>query len=231
MQQAPTEITFHGILRGARDMAPVALFVIPFGIAFGVASVEHGLTGGESVFMSATVFAGTSQFAVLEIWGATVPLIPLVLLSLAVNARHALMGAALFPWLRHLTWPRRLAAVAVLSDANFAAGKAAYDAGERDLGVFVGAGLALWLAWVAGTGGGVVFGDLIADPRQFGLDVLMPTFFAALLVGSWNGRETAMPWLVAAFVSVVAYKWGPANWHVIAGALAGGTAAGLADDD
>ncbi len=231
MPQAGTEISIGGVVRGARDMARVALFVIPFGLAFGVASVERGLSAGQSLLMSATVFAGASQFAVLEIWGAGVPLIPLVLMSLAVNARHVLMSAALFPWLRPLSWPRRLAAMAVLSDANFATGRTAYDAGERDLGVFVGSGLALWLAWVSGTGVGLIFGDRIADPKEFGLDVLMPTFFAALLVGSWKGRETAVPWIVAAIVSVVAYRWGLANWHVIAGAVAGGLAAGVWDGD
>ena len=96
-------ISTKGISRGMRDMAPLATFVIPFGIAFGVAAIEAGLTGTQTIFMSGTVFAAASQFAVLEIWGAGIPLVPLILIALAVNARHILMSASLYLWLCGIT--------------------------------------------------------------------------------------------------------------------------------
>ena len=119
----------------------------------------------------------------------------------------------------------------VLSDANFASCLSAYNAGERDVGVLIGGGLALWLAWIAGTFGGIFFGDQIGDPGAFALDVVMIAFFAALLTGSWSGKATLLPWVAAACVSVAAYWWAPANWHVIAGALAGGIVGGLQNVD
>ncbi len=181
--------------------------------------------------MSASVFAAASQFAVLEIWGTTIPLIPLILIALAVNARHILMGASLYPWLSDLPWSKRLASMLVLSDANFASGLSDYQAGERDVGVLIGGGLALWLAWVLGTTGGLLFGEQIGDPRAFALDVVMIAFFAALLAGSWNGKAALLPWFAAAIVSLAAYWWAPANWHVVAGALAGGIVGGLRNVD
>ncbi len=224
-------VSAGGIFRGVREMAFLAAFVIPFGIAFGVAAIETGLTSAQTIIMSGTVFAAASQFAVLEIWGASIPLVPLILIALAVNARHILMSAALYPWLCDLPWYRRLGSMLVLSDANFASCLSAYNAGERDVGTLIGGGLVLWLAWVVGTAGGIVFGDQIGDPRTFALDVVMITFFAALLAGSWNGKATFLPWLAAGIVSIAAYWWAPANWHVIAGALAGGVVGGLQNVD
>ncbi len=228
---SPTFISTKGILRGAWEMAALATFVIPFGIAFGVAAIEAGLSGGQAIFMSATVFAAAAQFAALDIWGASIPLIPLILVAFAVNARHLLMSAALFSWLRDLPWSKRVSSMLVLSDANFASGLSAYNSGERDLGVFIGGGIALWLAWVAGTAGGIAFGDQIGDPRTYALDVVMIAFFAALLAGTWKGGLTFMPWLAAALVALAADWWGPANWHVIAGAIAGGVVGGLRNVD
>ena len=224
-------ISASGICRGAREMAPLAAFLIPFGIAFGVAAIETGLTGAQTIIMSGTVFAAASQFAVLEIWGTSIPLVPLILIALAVNARFILMSASLYPWLRELPWSKRLGSMLVLSDANFASCLSAYNAGERDVGVLIGGGLALWSAWIIGTAGGIVFGDQIGDPRAFALDVVMLAYFAALLAGSWSGKATLLPWLVAGGVSVAAYWWAPANWHVIAGALAGGIVGGLQNVD
>ena len=87
---------------GFRRMLPIALFVMVFGAAFGVAATQAGLAEGVIVTMSALVFAGASQFAALELWGPQVPVLPLMVTVFAINARHLLMGASLHPWLRHL---------------------------------------------------------------------------------------------------------------------------------
>lgn len=225
------QLSRGGIWNGLREMTPIAAFVVPFGVAFGVAGTEAGMTAGDAIVMSAAVFAAACQFAVLEIWGEAVPLVPLVLIVLAINARHILTSAALAPWLSGLPWPKRLASLSVLSDANFAAGMAAYGKGERDIGVVVGGGIVLWVGWVAGTIAGAMFGDWIGNPNVLALDVVMIAFFAALLTGSWRGKASVKPWAAAAAVSLAAYWWAPPNWHVIAGALAGGLVGALQNGD
>ena len=224
-------ITLKGMARGARDIVPVAVFVIPFGMAFAVAAVEAGLTGGFSLAMSAFVFAGASQFASLPLWGAEVALLPLVIITFAVNARHILMGATLYPWMASLSWPKKLGVLALLSDANFANTVNASDKGETDVGYLLGGGVVLWVVWLFGTWAGLLFGQAVNDPKAYGLDVVMLSYFAALTIGAWRGKSTLLPWLVAAVVSVVAYFYLPSNWHVIAGALAGGITGVFGKDD
>ncbi|WP_234578498.1 AzlC family ABC transporter permease [Raoultella terrigena] len=57
--------------------------------------------------MGLLVFAGYAQFAALGLWGEPVPLVTLAATVFAINARHLLMGATLYPWLRYLSPAKR----------------------------------------------------------------------------------------------------------------------------
>ncbi len=220
-------VSWKGCWQGVQAMANFIIFVGIFGIAFGVASGEAGLSLSQSVMMSALVFAGTAQMAVLEFWGAAVPLLPLVMVTFAVNVRHLPMGASLYPWLRHLSWPKRMMAMASLSDMNWAVSIDAYGKGERDVGVLIGGGVVMWATWLIGTMIGGMFGEFMHDPKAFGLDVLMLSFVTVILIGSWQGKASLLPWGVAGLATFLAYIWLPDNWHVITGALAGGITGGF----
>lgn len=217
-----TSFTRQGLFRGMRKILAISVFVIPFGMAFGVAAVEHGMPPWAAVAMSASSFAGAAQFAVLDLWGQEVPLVPLLLITLAVNARHLLMGAALAHWMRPVGWPRILLTAAVTTDPNFALVSVARREGERDVAMLLGAGLCLWTAWSLGTLLGVGLGEGIGDPAALGLDLLLPAFFTALLIGMWRGRQTLAPWLTAAVVAVLVSELLPGHWHIMIAAFAGG---------
>lgn len=218
------QLDLAGILSGLKRMAPLSLFVIAFGLAFGVAALQRGLSGLETLLMSGLVFAGAAQFAALELWGPQIPLIALIATTFAINARHLLMGAALYPWLRHLPPGQRYAGLVVLSDSNWAMAAADYQRGETNVGMLVGGGIALWLAWMLGTLMGVVFGSGISEPERFGLDVIMGCFLLAMLVDGKRDLSILLPWGVAALSALAALRWLPDNSHVIVGALAGGVA-------
>lgn len=172
--------------------------------------------------MSTLVFAGAAQFATLDLWGPQVPILALALTVFAVNARHLLMGATLYPWLRHLPPAQRYGVMVVASDANWALAMQAFGRGQPGLGVLLGGGLALWSFWVLGTLLGTQVGDLIADGRPWGLDMVMGCFLLAMVVGGQKNLRMLVIWLVAAGASLVAYRHLPENSHVVAGALAGG---------
>lgn len=211
-----------GIGTGLKRMAPLSLFVIVFGLAFGVAALQHGLSSLETLLMSALVFAGASQFAAIDMWGPEIPLVALIASTFAINARHLLMGAALYPWLRDLPARQRYASVLVMSDSNWAMAAADYQRGESNVGMLVGGGIALWLAWMIGTLLGVLFGSGITDPERFGLDVIMGCFLLSMLVGGKRDLSVLLPWAAAALAALAALAWLPTHSHVIVGALAGG---------
>jgi predicted branched-subunit amino acid permease len=141
---------------------------------------------------------------------------------LAVNARLILLGAALAPWLLKVPVMRRLAALLVLNDSNFAYAMAAHTRSETDAGILLGSGLLMWAMWAVSTAAGAVAGSLLGDLSRFGLDAVMVAYFAAIVVGQWKGRPDLAPFTTAAAVAVAATYVLPTGWHIVAGALAGG---------
>jgi 4-azaleucine resistance transporter AzlC len=221
--------TRDGVLRGMREIAPLMLGMVPYGMAFGLAAVQTGLPPWQALAMSGLVFAGSSQFAALDLWQAPQNLVPILLTTFAINARHLLYGAALYPWLRGATAGERLPIVAVLTDSTWVYATQAEAKGERDAGVLLGAGALTWLVWLLSTAAGAYLGGAIPDPKKYGIDVVMAAFFAASLTGLWRGPATLKPWSAAAVAGLLGLWFLPTGWYVIAGGLAGGIVGVLTD--
>lgn len=217
------QLNSHLIWRGFKELVPLSFFVIAFGIAFGLAAKQTGLNSAESLAMSTLVFAGASQFASLELWGPKVSLVTILITVFAINARHLLMGATLYPWLQHLSPAKRYGVMLLVSDANWAMSLQAFSKGKPGFGILLGGGLSLWLFWIFGTWVGLYFGNLISDPKQFGLDMVMGCFLLAMVVGGEKNLRMLIIWMVAATASLLAFWFLPENSHVVLGALAGGT--------
>ncbi|MGM0700842.1 MAG: AzlC family ABC transporter permease [Pseudomonadota bacterium] len=215
------------VWEGFKELLPISLFVIVFGAAFGLAATQAGLNDASIIAMSALVFAGASQFAALELWGPQVPFFTLMATVFAINARHLLMGATLYPWLSHHSPAKRYGVMFVASDANWAMAMQAFGRGRPGLGLVLGGGIALWSFWVLGTWLGLHFGNAVQDPASLGLDMVMGCFLLAMVVGGEKNLRMLLIWTVAAGASLLAWRYLPENSHVVVGALAGGLA-GLA---
>lgn len=209
---------------GFKKLIPIAMFVVVFGAAFGLAAIQAGLDGSLIVAMSTVVFAGAAQFAALELWGDHVAIFTMVITVFAINARHLLMGATLYPWLRHLPPTKRYGVMLVASDANWAMSMQAFGKGQPGMGLLLGGGIALWASWVFGTWLGVLFGGAIHDPRALGLDMVMGCFLLTMVVSGEKNLRMLFIWSVAACASLLAYRYLPENSHVVVGAVAGGMA-------
>jgi predicted branched-subunit amino acid permease len=217
----PVVLTPAGTWRGFRDLLPIAMFSLPFGIGFGAAAINTGLAPFDAIVMSALVFSGAAQFAMLDFVGTDITLASLALVVLAVSARLTVMGAALAPWLNTLPAPRRFAVLAWLSDPNFAKSQPALHGGERDAGYLLGGGLALWTNWVAGTAIGALAGDIIGDVAGFGFDIIVVAFFVTVVVGELRKPPMILPVAVAAVAAISTAGILPDGWNVIAAALSG----------
>lgn len=219
--------TAKGMLRGAKRLLPVSVFVVPFGVAFGAAAIEAGMGVDQAMTMSLLVFAGASQFAVLDMWQSPLPYISIALVVLAVNARHLILGAAISPYVNPLAPRHWFAALILLSDVNFADSYQSMKEGERDAGHILGGGLLLWAVWAVSTACGVVAGEALGNLQRFGVDVVMAAFFAALTIGMVPSLRKAVPVIVACVVALVALPFVPTGWNIIVAALAGGLVGAL----
>jgi 4-azaleucine resistance transporter AzlC len=225
----PVVLTRAGCLAGAREILPLCTFVFVLAATFGVAARQAGLSVPVASLMSAVVFAGGAQFAALALLGPPPALLPILLGTLAINARHLLLGASLAPWFLKLPRWQRLSALLVLSDANWAQAMRAFAAGERDAGVLVGAGGTMWLTWVIGTALGALASTAVPDVGRFGLDALMVGFFASTLTGSWRGTADVPAAVGATAVTLAVMELGARDWSILIGALGGAAIAAWND--
>lgn len=224
MQHHELKLEFPAVKQGFISLIPISLFVLVFGAAFGLAASQEGLSDTASVWMSALVFAGASQFGALNLWGASVPVLPLAIMVFAINARHLLIGATLYPHIRTLNPITRYAVMLVASDANWALSMRAFGQNNmtKGLGILFGGGLAIWSFWIVGTWLGYSLGHSISDPSAYGVDMVMGCFLLTMVLEGKKDRKTYLIWTVAGLSSILAYLYLPENSHVIVGALAGG---------
>ncbi|WP_439572582.1 AzlC family ABC transporter permease [Phreatobacter sp.] len=225
-----TPVTLAGMVEGARMTVPMLPGVLVFAAAVGAASAEKGLTLGQAVLMSATVYAGASQLLALQLWPqhfTPAAIAAMVVVTMAVNLRFVLMGAALQPWLSRAPQGPSWLGLAMLTDANFLVGSRHHAGGGNDAGVFVGAGLFMWVIWTLATVPGHLVGHMMTDPRRFAIDMVMPIVFTAMAVGIFRLRRDRLAWPVAAAVALATAQAFDGYWFIVTGALAGSLTAGV----
>lgn len=210
-----------GFAAGFLAILPLVVAVGPFGLLLGTLAAQKGLTPLEVAVMSATVFAGASQFVVVEIWTTPPSVALLGATALMVNLRHVLMGAALAPEIK--AWPRPLAYAGLffMADENWAFSLRRATQAPLTPAYYAGLALPLYGAWVTTSTLGAVFGGVLQDPARYGLDFAFTAVFLALLLGLWRGRRTLWPWLASALVAVAGHALLPGVWYIALGGLAG----------
>ncbi|MBZ9742279.1 MULTISPECIES: AzlC family ABC transporter permease [unclassified Mesorhizobium] len=224
--------------RGVASCVPVLLGTIPYALVLGAQATQKGLSAVELPMMTGLNFAGGSEFAAIQLWTSPPHILLIVTITLLVNSRHLLMGAALAPFLRELPRRKVFTALFFMCDESWALGLA--DAKQRAAaGVkpafsrryYMGAALAMYLAWVAFTTLGALLGPMLGDVEIYGFDMAFPAVFLVLMRGMWKGAAAARPWLVSLVVAALVYLFVPGAWYVAAGAVSGLLAAWLMAGD
>ncbi|TWI87521.1 putative branched-subunit amino acid permease [Roseibium hamelinense] len=206
---------------------------VVFGAVFGTVAAQKGLTILETVLINSFVFAGASQFVAMEVYKDPVTwavLLAMVGVTAAVNMRMLLIGASLRPWLGQVPASRTYPSLFFLTDLNWLIALREYDKGERDWGIYLGSGLFMWVTWSVSVVPGYFLGSLVSDPQKWGLDIVMPAFFVALLVPLWQGRRQTISWGLAGVVAVLTWQAFGGYWGILTGAIIGAFAGAYLDD-
>lgn len=214
--------------RGLRASLPVMLGFVPIGLVLGTQATQKGMSAVEIPLMTALNFAGGSELTAIGLWTSPPHVLLIVAMSLLVNSRHILMGAALAPYLRHLPRRRALPALFFMCDESWAMALA--DARRRaanciSVPYYAGVCAGLYSAWVFSTGLGAVLGPVMGDLERYGFDMAFTAVFLVLLRGMWRGARASRPWLVSLVVAGVTHLLLPGAWYVAAGTCAGLVAA------
>ncbi len=215
--------------QGVIAISPICVAAVPIGLVWGALAVERELSLFEIGLMSATVFAGASQFVAIGLWASPLPVAAIVFATFLVNLRHVMMSASLGRRMEAFTPAQRLAAFYGLTDEVWALAEVRSLKERLTPSYYAGLVLPLLLSWTSSTIAGGAFGRVLGNPETFGLDFV----FAAMFIGLIVGFRRMPAWLpvvaTSAAVSVFTHRLLPSPWFVIAGGLvAVGVAALLA---
>ncbi|MEM8551293.1 MAG: AzlC family ABC transporter permease [Pseudomonadota bacterium] len=214
---------------GAVAVLPIVGAVAPFAVMFGTIASQANLSVLEITVMSAAIYAGASQFVAVDLFEQSLPLWLIVVSVLAVNFRHLLYSAAMTPMVRALTRLQRAAVFFFLVDPQFAASEARVEKGPGfTFAWYMGYALPLYVTWVALSAAGAAGGQLIGNPQTYGIDMLLPVYFLALVMGFRRRSRWGAVVTVSAATALLVYaapQWGLTflgpPWHVTIGGIAG----------
>ncbi len=213
---------------GARDTLPVIVAVFPFAVVFGTLASEAGFTLFEIMLASGTIYAGASQYVMLELMGHQASAISIVFAVFLVNTRHILYSASIGRRLANFSFWQRAPAFYLLVDPIFAASeKRVADGFELRPAYYFSYGAVLYVSWMVSNLIGALFGRLIEDPAAYGFDLILPVYFISLVMG-FKARPNF--WIVIAVsvgTSLIVWSTLGSPWNISIGGVAGLLAAAL----
>jgi predicted branched-subunit amino acid permease len=204
-----------------RQALSVGFAVAPFGLVFGVACADAGLSWLDAAGFSMLTFAGSAQFAAVDVLGDGGTAVAAVGAGLLLNLRSLAFGVILAPAL-HGPWWKRAVLSQLVIDESTAVATAQDDLRWRRYG-FLAGGISVFVLWNLCTLAGVALASIGDDfVQDWGLDAAAPAAFLALL---WPrlvdddgsaGRRIA---LVGAVIAACAVPLTPPGVPILAATL------------
>jgi predicted branched-subunit amino acid permease len=220
--------------RPVRDAVGLGLAVGVSGVAFGAAAVSAGLTAWQACALSLLAFTGASQFALAGVVAAGGSLLAGTAGAILLGSRNTLYGLRLSDVLRP-RGPRRLLAALGVIDETTAMTLAQPDPAAART-AFTATFATLYVTWNLATLAGAIGARRVGSPDAFGLEVVGPAAFLALIYPRLRaGRTERVVGLAGAAIALATTTVLPAGVPVIlaavaalAGALASPATAGAA---
>jgi predicted branched-subunit amino acid permease len=209
------EVFFKGII----DVSPLMIPVIPFGLIFGVLSIDIGFTPLETMGMSIIIFGGASQIILLQLFSGGASSLVIISSVGAVNSRHLLYGAVVSEHLSDLKLIWKILISYFLVDQAFARSNEYFKKNNNKNKYFhiVGGGITCWVIWQTTTFLGIVVGSFI--PEKLGLSFAVPLTFLALLVNDFRKFINVIVIIVSGLVATFGFNYIPYKAYAIVAGL------------
>jgi 4-azaleucine resistance transporter AzlC len=207
----------------ARAAAGIGVYAGVFGIAFGAVAAAAGLDVIQAVVLSAVMFTGASQFALVGILDAGGSPFAALVAALLLGVRNTFYGIPVSGIVRPRGLGRLLTAHLVIDETTaMAVAQTSRRAGRY---AFWATGVGLFSMWNLGTLAGALIGSNIST-SALGLDAAAPAIFLALLWPQLSRDRAPAVACGAVLVALALVPVVPAGVPIIA-AAAVAIAAGL----
>ena len=212
---------FKIFLKGITDVSPLMIPVVPFGLIFGILSIDIGFSPLATMGMSLIIFGGASQIILLQLFSGGASSLVIISSVGAVNSRHLLYGAVVSEHVSDLKLIWKIIISYFLIDQAYAISNEYLKKNKDQNRYFhlVGAGATCWVIWQSTTFLGIILGSAI--PEKLGLSFAVPLTFLALLVNDFRKTINIIVIISSGLVATLGYSIIPYKAYVIVAALTG----------
>ncbi|MBQ8849975.1 MAG: AzlC family ABC transporter permease [Clostridia bacterium] len=168
-------------LYGIRKGVPVLIGFLPVAISYAIAATASGMTAGQTVGMSAAVFAGASQIMATEMIAGGAGSIAIIMTTLVLNLRHIIMSTCVFRKLRAKNLFVRLLVGFGVTDETFAI-YTTEDDEKSDEYFMLGLITISYASWVIGALVGVILQRALPESLSQSFGIALYALFIALIV-------------------------------------------------
>ena len=207
--------------KGIADVSPLMIPVVPFGLIFGILSIDMGFSPLATMGMSLIIFGGASQIILLQLFSGGASSLIIVSSVGAVNSRHLLYGAVVSEHVSDLKLIWKISISYFLIDHAFAVSNEYFKKYKEKNKYFhlIGGGFTCWVVWQTTTFLGIILGAAI--PEKLGLSFAIPLTFLAILVNDFRKLINVIVIIVSGLVATLGFNYIPYKAYVIVAAITG----------
>lgn len=191
---------------GLKEGLPICMGYFSVSFAFGIFTVESGLTIWQAVLISLLNLTSAGQLAGVPIIASGGTLIELALSQLVINSRYSLMSVALGQKLsRKVSLPEKLFIAYGNTDEIFAVSVS----NDGEVGTRYMAGLILLpvIGWTGGTLAGAVAGNVLPAIVSSALGIAIYGMFIAIVVPVAKKEKATALCVVTAIAFSLAFRY------------------------
>ncbi|SFR96755.1 Predicted branched-chain amino acid permease (azaleucine resistance) [Agrococcus baldri] len=204
--------------RAWREGVSVVVATSAYGLSFGALSIASGLDLWQTMVLSLLMFSGGSQFAFIGVIAAGGGIAGVASAGM-LGLRNALYGMSM----RRVVQPRPMLmplAAHVTIDESTAVALAQSQPKAQRIGFWV-TGVGIFVGWNLATLAGALLGDLLGDPKQWGLDAAAAAAFVGLLWPRLKARQAIAVAAASAALAAALLPVAPSGTPVILAAVVG----------
>lgn len=184
-----------------RASLPVMAGYLVLGLGFGVLLQNQGYSFLWAFLMSLTIYAGSMQYAALDLISGGAGLITTALMTLMINARHFFYGLSMLDKYQD-TGKARPYLIFALTDETYSLVCTPAPEGANEHGYYLLVSLFDQIYWVLGSTLGGLLGPILPFDST-GMDFAMTALFVVIFVEQWLSAKNHIPAILGVFISVV----------------------------
>lgn len=181
---------------------PVMAGYLFLGLGFGILLASKGYSCLWAFFMAVIIYAGSMQYAAIDLLAAGASLITTGIMTVAIQIRHLFYGLSLIEKYRHVG-KKRWMMIYELTDETYSLVATSKPPEGVDTGWFYFfISLLDHSYWIAGCTLGALFGTLVKFNTK-GVDFVMTALFIVLFINQWLDTKEHRPALIGVGSSVL----------------------------